>query len=168
MQHKHGKEKEQCTNISTSTYRESQVWGGGYTELVAFSFQSWHLLWCVDLSVQGPKNESLFCAHAPLLIPAHLGNSPLFYVFSLFSLNPPPPSSSSVFSSSPKYLSHPFCPSCPLARSEVETCVSLHLHGEKGRKVKSDLSLSPSLPPSLQRGADRLAPSMELSLTPGR
>lgn len=33
---------------------------GRHTKLVAFTFQSWLLLWCVDLSVHGPKNESLF------------------------------------------------------------------------------------------------------------
>lgn len=93
---------------------------------------------------RGQRMSLCVVAHEPLLIPTHLGNSPLFPVFS--SLSPPPPSSSSFFFSL-KYLSHPFCPSCPLARSEVETCVSLHLHGEKGRKVKSDLSLSYSLPP---------------------
>lgn len=72
-------------------------------------------------------------ARALLLIPtAHLGNDPQLCCFF-------PPSLSffkalllCLFSS--KYLSHPFCPSCPLARSEVETCVSLHLHGREREK----------------------------------
>lgn len=148
--------------IPPTIYKESQVvffLRGRHTKLVAFTFQSWLLLWCVDLSVQGPKNESLFSCSCNTVDP-HSSRKQSTFSLSFFK-----PSS---FFFSPKYLSHPFCPSCPLARSEVETCVSLHLRGEKGRKVKSDLSLSPSLSPSLQRGADRLAPSMELSLTPGR
>lgn len=138
----------QCTNGSTSTYRGVPgFWEEGITKLVAFNFQSWLALWCVDLSVPGAKEG------VSVFLLTHHCWSPLIeervHFFCLFFFRP---SSSSFlfFLCSPKYLSHPFCPSCPLARSEVETCVSLHLHGKKGRKVKSDLSLSPS-PPSLQR-----------------
>lgn len=158
------KTKEQCTNISTSIYRESQVFFEEGIKSWSLSLSNPGFCFGVLICLSRSQRMSLcFLVHALLLNPTLLGNSPFFSVF--LSLNfPPPSSSSSFFSFFPKYLSHPFCPSCPLARSEVETCVSLHLHGEKGRKVKSDLSLSPSL----QRGADRLAPSMELSLTLGR
>lgn len=153
------KEKKRRT-IPPTIYKESQV---VFFKRKAYKAGSFHFpilastLVCWFVCPRA-KEWVCFLAHAILLIPTHLGNSPLFPL-SFFK-------PSSFFSFSPKYLSHPFCPSCPLARSEVETCVSLHLRGEKGRKVKSDLS--PSLSPSLQRGADRLAPSMELSLTPGR
>lgn len=43
-----------------------------------------------------------------------------------------------------------FCPSCPLARSEVETCVSLHLHGRERKKSEVRSLPPPPLPlPSL-------------------
>lgn len=106
--------------IPPTIYKESQVvffLRGRHTKLVAFTFQSWLLLWCVDLSVQGPKNESLFSCSCNTVDP-HSSRKQSTFSLSFFK-----PSS---FFFSPKYLSHPFCPSCPLARSEVETCVSLH------------------------------------------
>lgn len=116
------------------------------------------------------QRMSLFFARALLLIPVHLGNSPLFFFFFLKS----PFFLSSIPPLLPNTYPTLFCPSCPLARSEVETCVSLHLHGRE-RKKSEVRSLSPPLHflilpslPSPQRRADRLAPSMELSLTPGR
>lgn len=74
-------------------------------------------------------------AGALLLIPAHLGNHPqlLFLSLSPFSLKP----SSSASSSPPNTYPTLSAPSCPLARSEVETCVSLHLHG--GERKKSEV-----------------------------
>lgn len=98
------------------------------------------LLWCADLSVQGPKTESLFSCSSTTVDPcsSRQQSTFLFKNFSFF-LSSIPPLLSNTY---PTF----FCPSCPLARSEVETCVSLHLHGRE--RKKSEVR---SLPPPFLR-----------------
>lgn len=74
---------------------------------------------------------SLFSRSCTAAVDPHSSQKHFNVLFIPLSLNPPPPllSSPSFPNTYPTPLSFFFSffiPSCPLARSEVETCVSLH------------------------------------------
>ena len=156
-----GKSNEQCTNISTSSsYRGSQ--GCFFVEGRAhkagrFRFPNpgfcFGVLICLS---RGQKRTSLcFPAHALLLIPHSSWKQFFFLVFlSLKTLHLLPPPSSSSPSSLPNTYPTLSCPSCPLARSEVETCVfpAPAWRERKKSEVRSlPLALTPPLPAEASR-----------------
>lgn len=108
-----------------------------------WGFRGGGLIFCFGVLIclsRGQRLSLCFLARALLLIPVHLGNSPLFFLKTFpFFLSSIPPLLSNTYPTL-------FCPSCPLARSEVETCVSLHLHGRE--RKKSEVR---SLPPPFLR-----------------
>lgn len=62
----------------------SQVCRAGHVK--PFTFQSWLLLWCVDLSVHGPKNESLFSCSCTTVDPQSSRQQSTFFFVFFFAL----------------------------------------------------------------------------------
>lgn len=117
--------------------------GGGHIKPVTFSFQSWLLLWCVDLSVQGPKNESLFSCSCTAVDPhSSRKQSTFFCLFFLqiFHLLPPPPPS---LPNTYPTLSAPLVLLPGVKWRHVFPCTCMERKEEKWSQI------SPSHPPSL-------------------
>lgn len=112
---------------------------GRHTKLVAFTFQSWLLLWCVDLSVHGPKNESLFSCSCNTVDPH---SSRKQSTFSSLSSSPPPSSSPSLPNTYPT-RSAPLVLLPGVKWRHVFPCTCVERKEEKW----SQISHPPSLPP---------------------
>lgn len=154
--HTQMKIKQQCTNISNSIYRESQVRRGGHTKPLAFSFQSNGVCFGVLICLSRGQRMSLcFLALALLLIPTHLGNSPLFSVFSfLLSFFKPSTSLLLLLLLLSQIPIPPFLPllsSCPEWSGDM--CFPAPAWRE--RKKSEVRSLPLALPPSLPAEGSR-------------
>lgn len=133
---------------------EGSVYEGGNIKQAAFIFQSSALV-CWFVCPGAKEWVSVFFLVHYCWSPLIQETVHFFKNFSFLSFSPPRRSSSP---SLPNTYPTLFCPSCPFARSEVETCVSLHLHGRERKKseVRSLPPLSLTLPSeeSRQTGAE--------------